>query len=41
MATTELMEVDNDDNLVDIINCVASVLQKRFQWECVSSERKI
>jgi len=23
MATPELMEVDNDDNVVDIINCVA------------------
>ena len=28
MATPELMEVDNDDNVVDIINCVALYYEK-------------
>ena len=37
MATPELMEVHNDDDVVDFINCVALWRQ----WECISSERKI
>ena len=42
MATPELMEVHNDDNVVDIINCVALYYKKlRRQWECISSGRKI
>ena len=28
MATPELMEVDNDDNVVDVINCVALYYEK-------------
>ena len=28
MATPELMEVDNDDNVVDIINCVPLLTEK-------------
>ena len=28
MATQELTEVDNDDNVVDIINCVALYYEK-------------
>ena len=28
MATPELMRVDNDDNVVDIINCVALYYEK-------------
>ena len=42
MATPELMEVHNDDDVVDIINCVALYYKKlRRQWECISSGRKI
>ena len=41
MATPAPMEVDNHDNVVDIINCVALYYEKRCQWECVSPERKI
>ena len=42
MATTELMEVHNGDDLVDIINCVALCYEKlRRQWECISSGRII
>ena len=38
MATPELMEVHNDDDVVDIINCVALYHEKlRRQWECISS----
>ena len=39
MTTPELMEVHNDDDVVDIINCVA--LYYENQWECISSGRKI
>ena len=28
MSTPELMEVDNDDNVIDIINCVALYYEK-------------
>ena len=41
MATPALMEVDNDENVVDIINCVAVLRKRCCHWECVSSERKI
>ena len=42
MATLELMEVHNDDDVVDFINCVALYYEKlRRQWECISSGRKI
>ena len=38
MATPELMEVHNDDDVVDIINCVALYYEKRasgnaFLWK--------
>ena len=37
MATPELMEVHNDDDVVDIINRVALYYEKlRRQWECIS-----
>ena len=38
MATPELMEVHNDDDVVDIINCVSLYYEKgasgnKFLWE--------
>ena len=42
MATPELMEVHNDDDVVDVINCLALYYKKlRRQWECISSGRKL
>ena len=39
MATPELIEAHNDDDVVDI-NCVALYYEKlRRQWECISSGR--
>ena len=39
MATPELIEAHNDDDVVDI-NCVALYYEKlRRQWECISSRR--
>ena len=40
MATPALMEVDNDDNVVDIINCVGLYYEK-VPVESISFERKI
>ena len=37
-----LAEAHNDDDVVDIINCVALYYEKlRHQWECISSGRII
>ena len=40
MATTELMEVNNDDDVVDIINCVALYYEKGARGNAFLREEK-
>ena len=40
MATTELMEVHNDDDVVDIINCVALYYEKGASGSAFLREEK-
>ena len=41
MATQELTEVDNDDNVVDIINCVALLRKSSLLAEVSHDEAKM